>query len=63
MPELRPGDKVTVYIDPKTEQNPEGEAVLVKLLMVDLQGEPMLDYWQVRFLDDDSTANRFIKRR
>jgi len=63
MPELRPGDKVTVYIDPITEEDPEGEAGLLKLLMVDLQGEPPLDYWRVRFLEDDSTADRFIKRR
>ena len=38
MPELKPGDEVTIFIDPITEETPEGEAVLLKLLMVDLQG-------------------------
>jgi hypothetical protein len=63
MPELKPGNKVTIFIDPMTEQDPEGEAVLVKLLMIDLQGDPPLDYWRVRFLEDNSTVDRFIKRR
>lgn len=63
MPRLKPGDKVMVYFDPITEQEPEGEAVLLQLLMKDLQSVPPLDYWRVRFTTDLFPVERFIKRR
>jgi len=63
MPRLKPGDKVMVYFDPITEQEPEGKAILLQLLMKDLQGVPPLDYWRVRFTTEPFPVERFIKRR
>lgn len=49
---MQRGDIVTIYQDPVTQKNPEGQARLTRLIAPD-DGDGM-SRWVVRFLDDDS---------
>lgn len=49
---LKPGDTVTVYHDPVTQTNPEGQAVLRKLVIDDTK-DGGGQYWDVHFTDDE----------
>lgn len=52
---MKPGDKVTVFVDPMTEEKVEGLAQLVRLLEMPLPGErPALESWRVHFEGDDN---------
>lgn len=55
---LKQGDKVMVYQDPITQQNPEGEAVLLQKEIDDLADG--LEYWQVSFEGDEGVYARVI---
>lgn len=67
---MRPGDIVTIYLDPVTEQRPEGDAELVKQRELESgvfnygPHTSTLEYWSVRFVDDQDKAvyDRFIKK-
>jgi hypothetical protein len=48
---LQRGDTVTIYFDPITRENAEGEALLIKQYRED-HGDG-LSLWVVRFWDDD----------
>lgn len=55
---MKPGDRVTIYRDPTTRQNVEGEATLVeRILRTNLQG---FSVWGVRFDNDSRIFNREI---
>lgn len=55
---MEKGDIVTVYSDPITQKNPEGEAKLLTLLQEIKPNH--LAYWQVRFLSDNFICERQI---
>jgi hypothetical protein len=61
---MKEGDIITIYHDPWTEQNVEGQAQL--LSHVDAGKKWELDYWEVKFLDSkdgDPNVCRFIKKK
>lgn len=58
---MQPGDIVTIYQDPVTQCNPEGQAKLVRLLMSD-NGDGM-SRWVVRFQGDDQCYTRLVYRQ
>jgi len=45
---MKPGQTVTIYHDPETQQNVEGQA---KLLEKEFDMGNSCEYWQVRFED------------
>lgn len=55
------GDIVDIFTDPITEQNLEGRAKL--LWYLDPNDPSDLEYWKVKFLDDNFETERLIKRR
>ena len=56
---MKAHDKVTIYHDPITEDNPEGEAYLLKLIRLEPDG---LERWKVCFEGDDGAVyDRLIK--
>lgn len=60
---LRSGDRVTVYSDPLTEEQSEGEATLQSFVALSPNGcQPVTEQWQVVFDGDDSPVERTIKR-
>ena len=59
---MKKGQIVTVYVDPATRENVEGEAKLLYLQSNDMgvyDGHPM-EYWKIRFISDGWTGLRFI---
>lgn len=56
---MKKGDIVSIYDDPLTETKPEGKAYLVKFLSQ--TGNVGVEYWRVRFVDDNFVADRAIK--
>ena len=50
---------ITIYIDPLTEQQPEGKAKLLKLI----KKNDIEEYWKVKFLSDGFIGYRFILNR
>lgn len=55
MPKFKAGETHTIYSDPFTKQQPEGEAVLIKLGQY-LGGQ--IEYWWVRFSDEEEEVYR-----
>ena len=55
---MRPGDTVTIYQDPVTQEYGEGEAKLISLYREDT-GDG-LEMWWVKFLGDDCRTIRTI---
>ena len=55
---MKKGDKVMIYLDPITKKEREGEAVLIEKKIAD----ETMDYWLVRFIDDDFEADRWIAK-
>jgi hypothetical protein len=53
-------EQVLIYEDPMTEKQPEGLAKLLERL--DSDSHPDLEYWKVRFIDDDFLTERWIKK-
>lgn len=56
-PKLKVGQQVTIYRDPYTKQEPEGEAILKRL---DQYHGDEVEYWWVRFDGDDQDVYRRI---
>lgn len=54
---LKEGDIELIYIDPYARTKPEGEAKLIKRLPPRKFAK---EYWKVKFIKDDSVADRFI---
>jgi len=64
---MKAGQKVTIYEDPVTQQNPEGEAVLVEKVDTDNSGvweTGVLEWWKVWFPGEDTLYERkvFVRR-
>lgn len=61
--DLEPGIKVTIYTNPVSEENVEGDATLIKKVGNEhygiVKGHPM-ERWKVRFHSDGWTGERFI---
>ena len=60
---MKKGDVVTIYYDPSTKQEVEGQARLLK--HVESWDGWVLECWKVKFLDGgygDPVVNRFIKK-
>lgn len=55
---MKPKDIVTIYEDPITQQKPEGKA---QLIHKELDLGDGLEYWVVKFPEDDDTVHRTIK--
>ena len=53
---MKRGDKVMIYQDPLTQENPEGEAILVRCVE---SGAPV-ERWRVAFGNDDPIVERKI---
>ena len=55
---MNKGDKVTIYKDPYTEQEAEGEATLLEKIDTD----DLFEQWLIRFDGDDerSVVQRYI---
>ena len=53
---MKAGDEVTIYEDPITQRQPEGNATLVELVSRLADGE----IWEVRFKGEDDTYQRLI---
>ncbi|MCI0558904.1 MAG: hypothetical protein MN733_10445 [Nitrososphaera sp.] len=53
------GDRVVIYSDPFTRQNPEEEVVLIKLLKAGPPDYPGAQRWRVRF-NDGEVCDRWI---
>lgn len=59
---MKKGDIVTIYQDPLTEKNVEGQAQLGRFINEDRA----LEFWEVKFLDGgdgDPLVDRFIKKK
>ena len=59
---MKKGDTVTIYQDPLTKKNVEGQARLLKFI----KEAHELEFWQVKFLDGgvgDPLVDRFIKKQ
>ena len=59
---MKPGDQVTIYQDPLTEQNTEGEAILRKFLRREsgTHNERIIERWNVEFVGGGPTT--FMRR-
>ena len=55
---MKRGDIVTIYEKIIAEEQPEGEAELLRLQF----SRSDVEYWKVRFLSDGYECCRFIKR-
>ena len=58
--EMKPGDIVTIYQDPITQEKVDGKARLLQ--RIDYL-DATLEQWQVKFLDDGMQTVRLIKER
>lgn len=63
MPKTKPtrevGDRITIYRDPHTQCETEGEADLVRFSF----GDELSEYWEVRFVNEpDDTFIRIIRK-
>lgn len=57
---VKAGDKVTIYANPLTHDNPEGEAKLLKFLRVD-SGIANFKFWEVEFTQElGTTFSRWV---
>lgn len=52
------GDVISIYRDPLTKKDLEGEAQLRKLVL----NNPDQEYWEVKFLADGHIGNRWIAK-
>lgn len=60
----QPGDIVTVYQDPVSEEKPEGKVRLIEKITEDPpEVFTRLERWEVEFLDDGFRTQRFIKSK
>lgn len=59
---LKSGDKVKIYQKPLTEEEFEGEAVLVNQIIA--HENDKMEYWEVRFYSRDwtETYNRWVRK-
>ena len=55
---MKAGDKVTIYGKWVTEEDPEGEATLVKKIM----DGPGYEFWRVQFKGESGLYHRFIRK-
>ena len=59
MSKLKKGDVVTIFCDPITKTDPEGEAKLQKMLAgAKFEGDP--ESWEVKFLTDGFVCQRLV---
>ncbi len=56
---MKVGQVVTIFDDPITRQRPEGKARLQK--KTSIKGIEGLQYWFVKFMDDEMETTRWIK--
>ena len=61
---MKRGDKVRVYQHPVTDEQYEGEAVLVRFCDdCSDPGEEKGEYWLVRFRPDEDVVHRWVHAR
>ncbi len=53
---LKTNDIVEIFTDPITQQHPEGQAKLVKLVRTRLVGCPATEDWEVEFTEEPGTT-------
>lgn len=53
---MQPGQIVTIYAEPISHTDPEGEAELIRKIAHSFGQE----FWEVRFIDDGFTCARWI---
>lgn len=57
--DLIPGDEVLVFLDPYTQQQLEGKAILVQYEFTE-SDTPAVEWWQVRFKPGGKRYSRCI---
>lgn len=55
---MKLGDTITIYNDPITKKQPEGEAKLLRLI----SEEKNQDFWKVKFLSDGHITTRWVEK-